>query len=488
MKILLLNPPFLPRYTRQSRSPCVSKGGTFYYPYFLSYACGALESNGFEGDVKLVDAVANDWSHEQTINFVKKLKPDLVVLDTSTPSIYNDVNFATKVKKVLPGCHINLVGTHPTRRTEETFAMSRAIDSICRGEYDFTLVELAQALENGKSLKKIKGLSFREKNKIIHNPDRPLLTSKQLDELPFVSEVYKKHLDIRKYFYASLLYPQVTILTARGCPFNCSFCNIPFKASYRPRSPENVVEEFEYIQNELPEVREVMLEDDTFPISKQRTIKICKLMKDRGIKLFWSCNARVDTDFETLKAMKEANCRLLCVGFECYTQEVLDNIHKRTTARMQLEFMKNCNKLGLLVNGCFMVGLPGDTLETIRETIEFSKKLNPDTAQFYPLFAYPGTEAWEWAEKNGYLVSKDYSALLTKDGKHLSNVDLPTINHLEATYLCDKALREFYLRPKYIIKKLFQIVSNWKEAQRTYLSAKVFFKNLLFPSVQPASP
>ena len=487
MKILLLNPPFLPRYSRSSRSPFVSKGGTFYYPYFLAYACGALEKNGFEGDVKLVDAVANDWSHEETLNFIKKFEPGLIVLDTSTPSIYNDVNFATKIKEVLPSAHITLVGTHPTRRTEETFSLSQAIDSICRGEYDLTLVELAKALESGKTLKGIRGLSFRKKNKIIHNKDRPFLTPKQLDELPFVSEIYKKHLDIRKYFYASLLYPQVTILTARGCPFNCSFCPIPFKGSYRPRSPENVVEEFEYIQSELPEVKEVMIEDDTFPISKSRTLKICKLMKERGIKLPWSCNARVDTDFETLKAMKEANCRLLCVGFECYSQESLDKVHKRTTATMQLRFMRDCRKLGILVNGCFILGLPGENLETIRETVEFAKKLNPDTAQFYPLFAYPGTEAWDWAEENGYLVSKDYSALLTKDGKHLSNVDLPGLNHLMATYLCDKALREFYLRPKYILYKFFQIISNLKEAQRTYLSAKVFFKNLIFPSVQQAS-
>lgn len=488
MKVLLLNPPFLPRYSRQSRSPCVSKGGTFYYPYFLAYACGALEINGFKGDVKLIDAVAKNWSHEDTVDYVKKLKPGLVVVDTSTPSIYNDVEVATKIKKALPDTHVTLVGTHPTRVTNETFNLSPAIDSVCRGEYDYTVVELAGKLEEGKPLDDIKGLSFREDGKIVHNPDRPLLTSKELDELPFVSEIYKEHLNIKDYFYASLLYPQVTILTARGCPFNCSFCNIPFKNSYRPRSPENVVEEFEYIQTELPEVKEVMIEDDTFPVSKRRTIKLCELLIKRKIKIPWSCNARVDTDFETLKKMKEAGCRLLCVGFESPTQRALDAVHKKTNAKMQLEFMRNCNKLGLLVNGCFILGLPGDTKKSIEETIEFAKKLNPDTAQFYPLFLYPGTEAWKWAKKRGLLVSEDYSKLLTIDGKHLSNIDLPQLSHLEATVLCDKALREFYLRPRYVIQKFLQIISNIKEAQRTFLSAKVFLKNLLFPSIQPASP
>ncbi|MDI6825971.1 MAG: radical SAM protein [Candidatus Aenigmarchaeota archaeon] len=486
MRILLLNPPFLPRYSRQSRSPCVSKGGTFYLPYYLAYAAGALEKSGFS-DIKLMDAIAKNWSRKETINFIKSFNPDLIIVDTSTPSIHNDVEVAAEIKKALPNSHVNLVGTHLTRKTEETFGLSEAIDSICRGEYDFTLVELAEAIESEKPLREIEGLSFREDGKIFHNPERPLLTSKELDELPFVSEVYKKHLNIWDYFYASLLYPQVTILTARGCPFSCSFCNIPFKNSYRPRSPENVVDEFEYIQDELPEVREVMIEDDTFPVSKRRTIEISDLLIKRKIKISWSCNARVDTDYETLKRMKDAGCRLLCVGFESPVQKTLNTVHKKTTARMQLEFMKNCNKLGLLVNGCFILGLPGDTEETIKETIEFAKKLNPDTVQFYPLFLYPGTEAWDWAEENGYLASKDYSALLTREGKHLSNADLPGLNHLRATYLCDKALREFYLRPKYIFYKLFQILSNLGEAQRTFLSAKIFFKNLISPSVQQAS-
>jgi len=488
MRILLLNPPFLPRYTRASRSPCVAKGGTFYYPYFLAYACGALEKNGFDGQVKLVDAVANGWNREETITFVKSFKPNLVVIDTSTPSIYNDVEVATKIKEVLPEAHINLVGTHPTRVTEETFELSKAIDSICRDEYDYTLVDLAKAIEKGKSLKGIKGLSFREDGEIIHNKPRERI--KNLDELPFVSAVYKKHFGtegIKKYFYASLKHPQVTILTARGCPYNCSFCNIPFKASYRARSPENVVEEFEYIQNELPEVKEVMIEDDTFPVNKERTLEICRLLKERGVKLSWSCNARVNTDFETLKAMKDAGCRLLCVGFESPVQSILDNVHKRTTAEMQLKFMEDCRKIGLLVNGCFILGMPGETKETIRETIEFAKKLNPDTAQFYSLFAYPGTELWEWAKKNGYLTSERYDALLTKEGYHKGNVNLPGLPAEEADKMCKQALKEFYLRREYIFYKFKQVITNFDEAKRTLMAGKVFFKHIL-PQPQAASP
>jgi len=479
----MLNPPFLPRFSRPSRSPAVTKGGTFYYPYYLAYATGALEKfGGFEGDVKLVDAVANEWNHEQTINFVKKFDPDLVVIDTSTPSIYNDVRVAEMIKNALQDVHITLVGTHPTRLTNETFALSHAIDSIARYEYDLTLVELAEALERNKSLKEVDGLSFRLGKKIIHNKPRKLMTQKQLDELPFVSEIYLKHFGkegIKKYFYASLLHPEVTILTARGCPFSCSFCPIMFKGSYRARSVDNVVDEFEYIQNKLPFVKEVMIEDDTFPVSKSRTLEFCKKLKERKIKLKWSCNARVDHDYETLKAMKEAGCRLLCVGFEVPTQRVLDAIHKRTTKEMQIEFMKNCRKLGLLVNGCFMIGLPRETKEDIEATIEFAKQLNPDTAQFYPLMVYPGTEAYEWAKKNGYLTTEDFSKWLTPEGLHTTTVSYPWLSSKEMVELCDRARKEFYLRPSYIFYKLLQIVKHPEEWKRNFMAAKSLFKYLL---------
>jgi len=472
MKILMLNPPFLPRYSRSSRSPATTKGGTFYYPYFLAYCCGVLEKEGF--NVKLIDAIAKGWSHEQVVEFAKKFKPDLVVIDTSTPSIYNDVEIGEKIKDVLSTAHITLVGTHPTALPEETLTLSSKIDSICRGEYDYTVADLVSAIEKGKSLKTVDGLSYRKGKEIIHNKPRKFIIN--LDELLFVSEVYKKHLNIKDYFYASVTHPEVTILSARGCPYSCSFCNIPFKASYRARSPENVVDEFEFIQNELPEVKEVMIEDDTFPISKTRTIKICNLLMKRKIRLKWSCNARVNTDFETLKKMKKAGCRLLCVGFETPEQKVLDNVHKKTTKDLQLKFMKDANKVGLLVNGCFVLGLQGDTEETIRRTIEFAKELNPDTAQFYPIMVYPSTEAYGWAKENGYLTTNDFSKWVTKEGLHTTTVSRPELSAKRLVELCDEARREFYLRPSYILSKLKQIITRPREAKRILIGARTLSK------------
>ncbi len=478
MKILFLNPPFLPWFSRESRSPCVTKGGTFYYPYYLAYAAGASEQAGF--DVKLVDAIANEWTHEETYKFVKKLEPDLVVLDTSTPSIYNDIQVGEKIKEMLENVHVTLVGTHPSRLPEWTFQNSEKIDSIAIGEFDYTIRDLAEALEKGKSLKTVKGLMYRKGKRIIRTEPRPLI--KNLDDLPWVSDVYRRHFGkegIKKYFYASLRWPEITILTARGCPFNCAFCPIPFKNSYRARSVKDAVDEFEFIQNEMPYVKEVMIEDDTFPVSKHRTIEFAKEMKRRGIKIKWSCNARVDTDYETLKWMKSAGCRLLCVGFESPDQSALDAINKRTTKELQERFVKYTKVLGLLVNGCYILGLPGETTETIKKTIEFAKHLNTDTAQFYPLMVYPGTAAYEWAKQNGYLMTEDYSKWIHEDGTMATTVDrpgLPADLVEEYTYLAKKA---YYLRLRYILPKLWQMVKNPDEAIRTLKSFKVFWKYIL---------
>lgn len=323
---------------------------------------------------------------------------------------------------------------------------------------------------------------FRKGKRLVKTEPRPLI--KNLDELPWVSMVYKKHFGkkgIMKYFYASLLWPQVTILTARGCPFNCAFCPIPFKHSYRARSVKDVVDEFEYIQNEMPYVREVMIEDDTFHVNKKRTIEFCKEMIRRGIKLRWSCNARVDADYETLKWMKKSGCRLLCVGFESPDQNSLDAIHKKTTKEMQERFMKYTKALGLLVNGCFILGLPGETKETIKKTIEFAKKLNCDTIQVYPLMVYPGTEAYEWAKKHGYLETEDFSKWLNPDGTLRTTVSRPELPSYILDEMCTLAKKSYYLRLSYLIPKLFQMLTNPAEALRTLKSFKVFWKYILKP-------
>ncbi len=478
MKVLLLNPPFLPKFSRNSRSPAVTKGGTIYYPIWLSYATGVLEKEGFE--VKLIDAPAQKLSTEEVIGEIKKFEPELIVIDTSTPSISNDIKVAEAIKDAT-NSFIALVGTHVSALPEETLKLSEKIDAAARKEYDYTIRDLSYTIKEGKNPKSVLGLSFRENGKIIHNPDRPMIQN--LDELPFVTSVYKKHLNIKNYFYSSANYPMVMIMTGRGCPFKCFFCNWPqvfFERKYRLRSPENVAAEFEYIVKNLPEVKEVGIEDDTLTADIPRVHEICRLLIEKGInkKLKWYANVRVALDLETMKLMKKAGCRLIIPGYESGVQEILNNAHKGITIEQSREFAKNAKKSGLLVHGCFIIGLPGETRETAKKTIEFAKKLDPDDAQFFPLIPYPGTEAYEWAKKNNYLLTEDFSEWATEEGWHNSIVSTPNLTNMEILELCNQAKIEFYLRPKYVLKMLKLMLTDWNETKRVFKASNIFFRYL----------
>jgi radical SAM superfamily enzyme YgiQ (UPF0313 family) len=478
MKALFLNPPFMPLYSRQSRSPCVTKSGTLYYPYFLAYATGAAEKAGIEA--KLVDAIVAGMNIEDVVAVARSFDPTLIVIDTSTPSIFNDVKVAEALKAALPSAHITLVGTHPTAMTEATMALSPAIDSVCRGEYEYTTKDLALALGQGSNLTGIEGLSFRSNGKVVHNGPRKFIAN--LDELPFVSAVYKKHLGeklIKKYFYASLKWPCIIILTARGCPYNCTFCNSPMKASYRTRSVKNVLDELAFIKKELPFVNEIMFEDETFPASESRTKELCQAIVNSGLKTRWSCNARVNTSLETMGLMKSAGCRLMCVGFESVSQDNLNSVKKGTTKQMQLDFMSNTKKAGLFVNGCFILGLPDDTPESMQANIDFAKELNPNTAQIYPLMVYPGTEAFRWAKEKGYLVTEDWSKWITPEGLHNTTISRPGLSNDELLRWCNKARLEFYTGRKYLFKMAKQAITDPKEAVRIIKGGKVLMKHIV---------
>lgn len=478
MRVLLLNPPFTSNFSRSSRSPATTRSGTIYYPIYLSYCCGLLDQEGFE--VKIVDAPAKLYGLEKVLSIVKEFKPEMVVIETSTPSIHNDVKVADAIKDTIE-TFVVLVGTHVSSLPEETLKLGDKIDAVARMEYDYTIRDLAYALKEGRSVDKVLGISYKKDGQIVHNPDRPFI--EDLDELPFVTSVFKKHLDIKDYFFAAAKYPMVMIMTGRGCPFRCFFCNWPqvfHGRKYRLRSAENVVAEFEYVLKNLPEVKEIGIEDDTFSANLERAKTICKLLIEKGInkKIKWWANIRVNLDLETMKLMKQAGCRLIIPGYESGVQEILNNISKGITVEQSLEFAKNAKKTGLLVHGCFIFGLPGETKETIRKTIDFAKKLNPDTAQFFPLMAYPGTEAYAWAKKNNYLLTNDFSKWLTKDGQHTSIINMPGLTYEEIIGYCKQARKEFYLRKGYIFYKIKQSLSSYEEAKRNIKSLKTFFRHI----------
>jgi radical SAM superfamily enzyme YgiQ (UPF0313 family) len=483
MNVLALNPPFHSRYSRSQRSPAVIKSGVVYYPIWLAYATGVLEQDGFEA--KLVDAPAARLSLPDVLSMAEEFQPRLVVMDTSTPSIQNDTQVAEAIKDRVPDAFILLVGPHVTALPEESLRTSPAVDAVARGEYDYTVRDLARLLARRGDLATILGLSYRDgEDSFVHNPERPLI--QDLDELPFASEVYKRHLQAEDYFYSITRYPEVTIVTGRGCPYRCTYCLWPQTITghqYRQRSVTRVADEFEYIAREFPQVKEVFIEDDTLTVDQERCIALAQELIRRDNQLPFTANSRASVSYETMSWLKRAGLRLLCVGFESGDQAVLNAKRKGIKVEQFHRFRKDARRAGVLVHGCFMAGGPGENRESLAKTLELAKQLNPDTAQFFPLMVYPGTEAYEWAQRNGYLTTEDFREWLTPDGLHRSVVEQPELTAGDLVAWCDQARRSFYLRPRYVASKMWEIVTHPAEAGRIIKAARVFFRYIFRPSL-----
>ena len=475
MKVLLINPPFLPKFSRSSRSPAVTKSSTIYYPLWLAHAAGLLEKYGHE--VMLIDFPADGRELDDYRQKITGFVPGMVVCDTSTPSIETDVKTLETVRSWFHFSPLGvLVGTHPSALPEQTLKMNPVVDLIARGEYDWTLCEIA---DQEKEISDIKGITYRKDEQIYHNPDRPY--SENLDELPFVSSVYRTHLTINNYFYAHCRNPVISIFAGRGCPNRCFYCVYPqvmFGRRYRHRSAEHFVDELEYIEKEFPEVREVLIDDDNFTADQEFVGEICNEIVRRGINVIWTCEARVNLRYEIMIKMKEAGCRLLVAGFESGDQSILNSINKGTTLEQGEAFAINAKKAGLRVHGCFMAGNRGEDRQTLERTLEFALRLPLDTAQFFPLMVYPGTEAYCWAEENGYIQAENFRQWLTKDGMHNCVLQTEQLSPGDLVDFCDYARRRFYLRPRYIVYKMLDILLNPAEISRTIKAAAMLATHL----------
>lgn len=485
MKIFFINPPFkkeFGKFSREQRSPAITKSGTFYYPMWLSYAAGYSDLKGHECHV--IDAPASGLEYDEIVTAAKKIKPDIIIVDTSTPSIFSDIEFSQKIKDEIEECFIILVGTHPSALPFDVLNINKKIDAVICGEYEKVLSEFAEISKNKwkdkNELIKIKGLIFRIGDEIYG--EKTLNFIEDIDEIPFVSKTYKKFLNHKDYFYGHSKYPIITILTARGCPHQCVYCVYPqvFNSrQVRYRSINNVVDEIEYILKNFPDVKEIMFEDDTLTINKKRAIEFAEEISRRKLKFQWSANSRADVDMETLKVLKRSGARLFCVGVESGDQTVLDNMKKNLKIEKIQQFFSDAKKAGILIHGCFLVGNPGETKDTLKKTLDFAKQLNPDTAQFFPIMVYPGTEAYTWAKENDFLVTEEYDRWLTEGGMHNCVLSRPGLTNKELVDFCDKARKEFYLRPSYILHKLAMSFKDFYEFKRLVKGAFHLFKHIL---------
>ncbi len=464
-RTLLLNPPSFRDFDggAGSRYQATREVTSFWYPTWLCYPAGLIPAS------RVVDAPPENLTIDQVAAMAKDF--DLAVLFTTNPSFPLDVATIQRLKDENPRLVAGLVGPQVSILPEESLAAAPPVDFVARREFDYTILEVAQ----GRPLADISGLSYRAGRRILHNADRPYI--EDLDALPFVVDIYHRDLKVENYNIPYLRYPYVSIYTGRGCPHTCVYCLWPQTFTgrrYRVRSPANVAQEVKRSLELFPQAAEIFFDDDTFTADGERARAISRALKPLGCT--WSATGRVNTGYETLKAMKEGGLRLLVVGFETGDAQVLKNIKKGATLELARRFVKWCRQLGIQVHGTFMVGLPGETRESIEASMRFACELDPDTIQVSLATPYPGTEFYDFCREQGYL--QDHGLVQGATGYQQCVVDYPALAAAKIFEAVPRFYRRFYFRPRYMARALRTMVRDPGERRRLLKEGREFFSFL----------
>jgi hopanoid biosynthesis associated radical SAM protein HpnJ len=441
---------------------------SFWFPTWLAQPAALV------ADSRLLDAPADGLSVGETLAIARDY--DLVIMHTSTPSFPTDARFAQLLKEHRPEVLVGLVGAKAMVDPEGSLQATRAVDFVCGEEFDFTCKEVAE----GRALAAVAGLSYRaEDGRIVHNPPRPMLEN--MDELPFVAPVYKRDLKLANYFIGYLRHPYVSFYTGRGCRSKCTFCLWPQTVGghrYRVRSAENVLAEVRWIKENMPEVREVMFDDDTFTDTSNlpRVEAIARGLGALGMT--WSCNAKANVPYHTLKVMKDNGLRLLLVGYESGDDQILHNIKKGLRTDIARRFTRDCRTLGIVIHGTFILGLPGETAETIEKTIAFAKEINPHTIQVSLAAPYPGTTLYRQAVENGWLEDNAAVNLVNDRGVQLAAISYPHLSKEEIFHGVERFYRRFYFRPGKIWEIVREMLASWDMTKRRLREGVEFFRFL----------
>ncbi len=465
MKSLFLNPPSFEGFDGAAGARYQAKREirSFWYPTWLAQPAAMIPQS------RLVDAPARGLSLEQVTPLAKD--HELAVLYTSTPSFAVDIKVAEALKAANPRLMVGLVGAHVAVLPELSLQASPAIDFVGRSEFDFTLKEVAE----GRPLESIEGLSFRNNGAIVHNRDRAILHD--MDRLPFVVDVYQRDLVIEDYFIGYLRHPYLSIYTGRGCKSRCTFCLWPQTIGghrYRTRSPQHVIDEIALAQRYFPQVKEFFFDDDTFTDDLPRAEAIARGLGELGVT--WSCNAKGNVPYETLKILKDNGLRLFVVGYESGNQKILINIKKGMRVERARQFTEDCHKLGITIHGTFIVGLPGETRETIQETMRFAREINPHTIQVSLAATYPGTFLYQQANENGWL--QDDHGLVAANGVQVSSLSYPHLSQEEIFAAVSEFYNRFYFRPGKIAEMTWEMFRSPEMFMRRIREGREFFKFL----------
>lgn len=444
---------------------------SFWYPTWLAQPAAMVEGS------RLIDAPAHDQSWEDIAHEVDG--KELIVLHTSTPSFGQDIRTARLIRERNPDALIGFVGAKVAVEPEKSLAACAELDFVAREEYDFTILEIAQ----GRPLAEVDGITWRAPDGgFVANKARAMI--EDMDVLPMVSPVYKRDLTIEKYFGGYLRHPYVSFYTGRGCKSRCTFCLWPQTIgghNYRFRSIPKVIEEVQYILREMPEVKEIFFDDDTLTDVHDRVEDLARALGalgfgKPGFKVSWSCNAKANVPRKTLEVLKANGLRLLLVGYESGNQKILHNIKKGLLVDVARRFSKDCHELGIVVHGTFILGLPGETLETIEETLAFAKEVNPHTLQVSLAAPYPGTFLYKQAVENNWFDGTDH--LLTDGGTQIAQLSYP---HLPAEVIFDKVeefYKRFYFRPSKIGSIVWEMVRDFDMMKRRLREGVEFFSFL----------
>lgn len=429
----------------------INKAQGIYPPLGLLYIAAVLEQNGHE--VKVLDSQALNLTTQETKEEIKEFTPDIVGATAMTPNLLGALEVLRLAKEVSSetGKDIKTVigGVHMSVYPQETITYD-FIDYGVIGEGEYAMLELAEAIENNKDVSNIEGIVYKDKKGKIKTTGARIVDD--IDSLPFPA----RHLiQMDKYHCVITGHPFTTMMTSRGCPFRCGFCfKTPSDRKMRYRNPKNVVDEMEYAVKTY-KVKEIMFYDDTFTDNRKHVVDVCNEIIRRGLKVKWECPTRVDClDEELLRLMKKAGCIRLRLGVESGNQKILDIMRKRTTLEKIERAFRLTKMVGIETFAYFMVGYVYENEQTIRDTINFAKKLDADWTMFTVATPLPDTNLWELAVKEK-LVEPDYWLNFTT-GK--SNERMPFLVK-DADKWAKKAYKEFYMRPSFVLKKLAKMRS-----------------------------
>lgn len=464
MKTLFLQPPSFDGFDGGAGSRYQAKREikSFWYPTWLAQPAALVK------DSVLIDAPPARLGMEPVIKAAKD--SDLVVMHTSTPSFASDVKVAQALKDAKPSLKIGLVGAKVAVQPNESLERAPVIDFVARNEFDFTIKEIA----DGRDFKDVDGISFRDANgTIVHNRERAMIEN--MDSLPFVAPVYHRNLRIEDYFIGYLMHPYISIYTGRGCKSRCTFCLWPQTVGghrYRTRSPQHVAEEIRLAKTLFPQVREFFFDDDTFTDDLPRAEAIARELGKMGVT--WSCNAKANVPRETLKVLRDNGLRLLLVGYESGNQQILHNIKKGMRIEVAKQFTKDCHDLGIKIHGTFILGLPGETKETIQETIRFATEINLHTLQVSLAAPYPGTFLHKQATENGWLDASN-AELIDEHGIQIAPLHYPHLSHTEIFDSVETFYRKFYFRAPKIASIVNEMVRSPQMMKRRLREGVEFF-------------